>query len=159
MLASPYLNAVSFVFNRLLIICVGNICRSPTAEFLFRKYLGSSGLTVESAGLAALVGKPMDSTAARILDEHGVDGGPHRARQVTASMLRDADLVLAMERSHVSRLMTVAPSYSGKVLLFDRWNGERDVPDPFGQSREAFEHVFGAIDSGVRSWLPRLRRS
>jgi len=98
----------------------------------------------------------MDDMAARVMGEHGVDASPHHARQVTASMLRGADLVLAMERSHVSRLMTVAPESSGKVMLFDRWNEGRDIPDPFHQSREAFVHVFEAIDSGVKSWLPRL---
>jgi len=144
------------VFERILIVCVGNICRSPTAEYLFRHRLPSAGASVESAGLGALVGKCMNSSALEILSEHGVDGGAHRARQVTSSMLRDADLVLAMERDHVASLMRMAPEASGKVMLLDRWEQSGDVPDPYRQGREAFEYVFQRIDHAVQKWLPHL---
>jgi protein-tyrosine phosphatase len=146
-----------FVFKRILIICVGNICRSPTAEYLFRHHLSAAGASIESAGLGALVGKPMDATALQILSDHGVDGAEHRARQISASMLRDADLVLAMEREHVASLMRMAPEASGKVMLLDRWGAGADIPDPYRQSREAFDHVYQRIDGAVQSWLPYLR--
>lgn len=145
------------VFKKILVVCVGNICRSPTAEFLFRHYLSSAGVAIDSAGLGALVDKPMDPSALELLDAYGVDGTRHRARQVSAPMLRDASLVLAMEREHVNRLMRLAPESSGKVMLLDRWRQGADVPDPYRQSREAFEHVFRMINEGVRSWLPYLR--
>jgi protein-tyrosine phosphatase len=146
-----------FVFKRILIVCVGNICRSPTAEYLFRHHLSTAGASIESAGLGALVGKPMDAQALQILGEHSVDGGEHRARQISTSMLRDADLVLAMEREHVASLMRMAPEASGKVMLLDRWGRGGDIPDPYRQSREAFEHVYQLIDRAVQSWLPYLR--
>lgn len=145
------------VFKRILIVCVGNICRSPTAEYLFRHHLSATGVSLESAGLGALVGKPMDATALQVLGEHGVDGGAHLARQLTTTMLREAELVLAMEREHVSRMMTLAPEASGKVMLLDRWGQGNDIPDPYRQSREAFEHVYGLIEESVRAWLPYLR--
>lgn len=144
------------MFNRILIVCVGNICRSPTAEYLFRHHLSSAGVSVESAGLGALVGKCMDPLACEILGESGVDGGAHRARQVTPSMLRDAGLVLAMERDHVTSLMRMAPEASGKVMLLDRWEQRGDVPDPYRLGREAFEYVFQRIDRAVQKWLPHL---
>ena len=147
------------VFKRILIVCVGNICRSPTAEYLFRHHLSAAGASIESAGLGALVGKPMDPLALQILSEHGVDGSAHRARQITAAMLRDADLVMAMEREHVARLMRLAPEASGKVMLLDRWGQAGDIPDPYRQSREAFDHVYQLIDGAVQSWLPYLRSS
>jgi protein-tyrosine phosphatase len=145
------------VFKRILIVCVGNICRSPTAEYLFRHHLSSAGASIESAGLGALVGKPMDPQSLTILGEHGVDGSEHCARQISSSMLRDADLVLAMEREHVASLMRMTPEASGKVMLLDRWGKSRDIPDPYRQSREAFEHVFELIDHAVQQWLPYLR--
>jgi protein-tyrosine phosphatase len=145
------------VFKRILIVCVGNICRSPTAEYLFRHHLASAGASIESAGLGALVDKSMDATALGVLGDHGVDGSAHRARQITPSMLREADLVLAMERDHVGSLMRMAPEASGKVMLLDRWAQGADIPDPYRQSREAFEHVYGLIERGVNSWLPYLR--
>lgn len=147
------------VFKRILVVCVGNICRSPTAEYLLRHHLSSAGVSIESAGLGALVDKPMDATALQVMGEGGVDGGAHRARQLTSSMLRDADLVLAMERDHVARMMRMAPEASGKVMLLDRWGAGGEIPDPYRQSREAFEHVYQLIDRSVEGWLPFLRPS
>ncbi len=74
-------------------------------------------------------------------------------------MLRDVDLVLAMEREHVNRIARLAPEASGKVMLLDRWNQGADIPDPYRQSREAFDHVYSLIDRGVNAWLPYLRVS
>lgn len=99
----------------------------------------------------------MDPLAMQVLSEHGVDGAAHRARQLTTSMLREADLVLGMEREHVSRMMRMAPEASGKIMLLDRWTPPGDIPDPYRQSREAFDHVYQLIDRSVQSWLPLLR--
>jgi len=151
--------ALGIVFKRILVVCVGNICRSPTAEYLLRHRLSSAGASIESAGLGALVGKPMDATAMQLLSEHGVDASAHQARQLTPTMLREADLVLAMERDHVARMMRMAPEASGKVMLLDRWVQGEDVADPYRQSREAFEHVYEMIERAVSAWLPYLRDS
>lgn len=149
----------SAVFKRILTVCIGNICRSPTAEYLFHHHLASRGICVHSAGLGALVGKPMDAMARTLLAEHGIDGGEHRARQLSGAMLREADLVLAMEHDHVACIRRLAPEASGKVMLLDHWGAGADIADPFGQSREAFEHVYDVIDRSVASWLPYLTRS
>ncbi|WP_225562697.1 low molecular weight protein-tyrosine-phosphatase [Rhodanobacter sp. DHG33] len=145
------------VFGRILTVCVGNICRSPTAEYLFRQQVASWGIQVGSAGLAAMVNSPVEGTAAQLMDEHGVDSSVHRARQVTPALLREADLVLGMEKSHLLALARLAPEASGKLFLFDKWCEARDIPDPYRQQRPAFEHVYAMIDRGVRSWLPYLR--
>jgi protein-tyrosine phosphatase len=145
------------VFKRILIVCVGNICRSPTAEYLLRHHLSQAGASIGSAGLGALVDKPMDAMALQVMSEHGVDGTAHRARQLTPELLRDADLVLGMEREHVTRMMRLAPEASGKVMLLDRWGPGGDIPDPYRQSREAFDHVYQRIDHSVQQWLPFLR--
>jgi|SRR6187402_294275 len=139
------------VFNRILMVCVGNICRSPTAEYLLKEALGES-FTVSSAGISALVGKPADPMAMALLSEHGVDARPHAARQLTSAMLRDADLVLGMEKGHVAAMVRMAPEASGKIFLLDKWSGGRDVPDPYRQQREAFEHVYGRILEGITAW-------
>jgi protein-tyrosine phosphatase len=145
------------VFKRILIICVGNICRSPTAEYMFRHRLSSASTSIQSAGLGAMVGQRMDPAALEILGENGIEGEAHRARQVTSSMLRDADLVLAMEQEHVSRLMRMVPEASGKMMLLDRWERRGDIPDPYRLGREVFEHVYQRIDRAVEGWLPHLR--
>lgn len=98
----------------------------------------------------------MDATALEVLREHGVDGEGHVARQVDERLLRDADLVLAMERSHVDAIRRMAPEASGKVFLLDKWLGGRDIPDPYRQRRPAYEQAYGMIEQGVQSWMRYL---
>jgi protein-tyrosine phosphatase len=145
------------MFQRILIACVGNICRSPTAEYLLRDRLGTGhAATVSSAGISAVTGHSMDETALALLLENGVDGGAHIARQLDATLLRESDLVLAMEKSHVDAIRRMAPEASGKVFLLDKWVGGRDIPDPFRQRRPAYEQAYSLIEQGVGSWLRYL---
>lgn len=144
------------MFKRVLTVCVGNICRSPTAEYLLRERLASRDVRLGSAGLGALVGHPMDALALQVLAKHGIDGAPHYASQLTPAMLREADLVLGMERSHVDAMVRMAPEASGKIFLLDKWLQGRDIPDPYRQQRPAFDHVYSMIAQGVDSWLRYL---
>lgn len=146
----------SDVFKRILVVCIGNICRSPTAEFLFRQKLAHRNVDVSSAGLGALVGRPMDLNAIQILSEHGIDAATHRARQLEPSMLHEADLVLAMERRHLAAAARMAPESSGKLFLLGKFFDAGDVPDPYRQPRQVFEHVYTMIERGVGSWMPYL---
>jgi protein-tyrosine phosphatase len=98
----------------------------------------------------------MDATAMEVLMDHGVDGAGHVARQVTPAILRDSDLILGMEKSHLAELARLAPEASGKMFLLDKWGQARDIPDPYRQQRPAFEHVYALIEQGVRSWLRYL---
>jgi protein-tyrosine phosphatase len=145
-----------YVFKNILVVCVGNICRSPTAEFLFRQQLMHGNIRVESAGIGALVGSPMDGKALRILKDHGIDAEKHRARQIDSEMLYEADLILAMERKHMAAAARLAPESSGKLFLLDKWNDASDVPDPYRQPQQVFEHVYTMIERGVESWLRYL---
>ena len=147
------------MFKRILFVCVGNICRSPTAEYLLRTRLLSGDCEVISAGLSALVGTPMEPTAAQVLLEHGVDGSRHRGRQVTAELLRTSDLILMMEKSQAAAIGRRAPEVSGKVFLLGKWMADTEIPDPYGQPRYAFDHAYQLIDKGVSSWLPYLNKS
>lgn len=151
-----YTESFAKVFKRILTVCVGNICRSPTAEYLFRQQLAGRGVEVGSAGVSALRGHPMDATAREVLEHHGVDGSGHVARQVTPAILRESDLILGMEKSHLAELARLAPEASGKMFLLDKWGQARDIPDPYKQQRPAFEHVYALIEQGVRSWMPYL---
>src|SRR5690606_40462795 len=84
------------MFNKILVVCVGNICRSPTAERLLKNY--QPALTVDSAGLGALVGKGADERASSVAMEHNISLDGHTARQVSGRMCREYDLILAMEK-------------------------------------------------------------
>jgi protein-tyrosine phosphatase len=154
------------VFTRVLVVCIGNICRSPTAEFLLRERLQhpdaalqAPDVQVVSAGLRAMVGQPMEATAAQVMLEHGLDGTSHRACQLTTTMLRDADLVLVMEKSQVAEVNDYAPQAHGKVFLLGKWQNNTSIPDPYGQPREAFQHAYQLIERAVDGWLPHLRPS
>ncbi len=144
------------MFQNVLIICVGNICRSPMAEELFRHRFRGQGPLFSSAGIGALVGNPMDKTAEQVLRDNGVEPGPHRARQVEPNMLHLADLILAMEHSHIQRLRQLAPEVHGKTFLIGKWQNDVEIPDPYRQARPAFEHVHMLLTKSVTSWLPYL---
>ena len=144
------------MFRNILVVCLGNVCRSPVAEFLFRRELGERDIRVSSAGLGALVGQPMDENAMALLKERGIDASEHRARQLEPSMLREADLILAMEQRHLNSVARLAPEASGKVFLFDKWHAGGDVPDPYRRSQRVFEQVHASIERGVGSWLRYL---
>lgn len=144
------------MFNKILIVCIGNICRSPTAEYLLRERLRASKTVVESAGLAALVDCPIEATAGELLLARGIDASAHRARQLDAAAIANADLILVMERSHLVALSKRSPQAVGRTFLLGKWHGDREVPDPYRQGRPAFEHAYRLIEEGVDSWLRHL---
>lgn len=142
--------------QRILVVCIGNICRSPTAGLLLARALAGRGIEVTSAGLAAMTAQPIDAMAGAVLAEHGIDASMHRARQLTAEMLRASDVVLAMEKFHLTRIIKLAPDAADKAFLLDQWSGGRDVPDPYRQSRGIFERVYAMIEQGVAGWQAHL---
>lgn len=144
------------MIKSILVVCVGNICRSPTAEALFKAKLADKGIKVSSAGLGALVDKPVDATATEVLTANGYGLADHKARQLTSSMLREAELILAMEARHVQSIHAMAPESRGKTLLIGKWLEGREIPDPYRQQLPAFEHVYRMLDKATDAWLPYL---
>jgi protein-tyrosine phosphatase len=138
------------MFNRILAVCVGNICRSPMAEALLRRRLQQTRpqAVVESAGLSALVGKGADPLAIELLAERGVDLSAHRARQLTSGLVRSFDLILVMEYVHLRAVEAMVPEARGRVHRIGRWS-DFDVPDPYRQGRAAFVEALGLIERGV----------
>jgi protein-tyrosine phosphatase len=141
--------------KKVLMICEGNICRSPMAEGLLRE--GLPALTVRSAGLGALVGFPADDTAVRLLEDRGVDISKHRAVQVSRQLCMEADLVLVMEQQQRSRLEMLYPQVRGRVRKLGEYI-ERDIPDPYRQPLSAFRESLALIEQGLQEWSARLRK-
>lgn len=155
---------------RLLFVCLGNLCRSPTAEGVMRHRLEVEGLTdrveLDSAGTGAWhVGEPPDARAAAAASEHGVVLAGE-GRQVEAADFDAFDLLLAMDRSNARDLRALAPDDAGRdrVRLLREFDpaavaaGALDVPDPY-LGEDGFEHVFELVDAGCRGLLAELRAS
>ncbi|WP_261903457.1 low molecular weight protein-tyrosine-phosphatase [Vibrio fortis] len=146
------------MFNKILIVCVGNICRSPTGERVLQKLLPTKH--VASAGIAVeksrLIDKPADKMAIAIANEHSVDLENHRSQQLTPQLCAQYDLILVMEKGHVEALTQIAPEARGKTMLFSQWVGQQDIPDPYQQSREAFEHVYCLIEEAAEAWARKI---
>jgi protein-tyrosine phosphatase len=144
------------MFNHILVLCTGNICRSPVAGAMLKA--GLPDKSVESAGLGALVDRPADPTAAELASQAGLDLSQHKARQATTAMFRQADLILVMTEGQKAQVTEMDPSSTGKTLLMGHWlEGRPDIPDPYKTSREAFVHVHQRLEEAVNAWLPRLK--
>jgi len=97
------------VTGRILVVCTGNVCRSPFVERVLRLELAGLDIVVESAGTGALVGQPMDAHAAHQVRAHGADPSDHVARQITARLIEGADLVLTATRRHRGEVAVMSP--------------------------------------------------
>lgn len=146
------------MFGSVLVVCVGNICRSPVGERLLAARLIERGtsLSVSSAGIAALVGHPADETAAAVASARGIALDGHVARQFSRGLGLDHDLILTMEPGHRREIINASPDLSGRVMLFDHWQGGKGIADPYRRSREFHEEVFALIDNAASAWAAKL---
>ncbi|MFQ5601623.1 MAG: low molecular weight protein-tyrosine-phosphatase [Candidatus Krumholzibacteriia bacterium] len=135
--------------TRILVVCYGNICRSPTAEALLRRELDRAGLgpqyEVGSAGVRALHGNPAAPGALQTAAQHGVLLDEHRARQLTPEMALQADVVIAMDEVVEEEILIL----SGDDIPIVLWA----VDDPYGGPDEGYERAFEEIRSLVRRYV------
>lgn len=147
---------------RVLFICTGNICRSPTAEAVFRKMVAASPLAgkvdIDSAGTGnSHVGMPPDPRAFELGKRRGYDLSGLRARQVTPSDFERFDYIIAMDGMHVRLLKGTCPTrLAHKIELLLDYGGEEDeseVPDPYYGNAQDFELSLALIEEGCRGLL------
>ena len=140
--------------QNILVLCIGNICRSPIAEALLRQQFPDK--TISSAGLGALMGYPADPLSIEVSAEQGVDLSAHRARQLSSWMCQAADMILVMEQRHKVEVEQLHPLVRGKVFRLGEL-GKFDIEDPHRKPREAFDTAYAHIARGVADWVPRIR--
>ncbi|MGP1397442.1 MAG: low molecular weight protein-tyrosine-phosphatase [Inquilinaceae bacterium] len=152
---------------KILFVCTGNICRSPTAEGVFRHRLAATDLAgrieADSAGTHGYhVGDPADGRARRVAASRGYDLSSIRARKVTADDFQRFDTILAMDRGHLETLRRRAPDaerHRVRLFLEDAPGpAPAEVPDPYYGDIADFERVLTLIETGVDGLIDRLRR-
>lgn len=141
--------------HSILIVCVGNICRSPMAEGLFRLALPDK--TIRSAGLAAMIGKPADPLAVQLLAEQGIDIAAHRAQNISAQLINAADLILTMELGQRHYLEKHYTASHGKVFRLGE-AAATDIADPYRQGIDGFREALRLINDGVRQYARRIEQ-
>jgi protein-tyrosine phosphatase len=154
--------------QRVLFVCLGNICRSPTAEAVFRHLLvreGEAGtVEVDSAGTHGYhTGEPPDPRAIEAAARRGIDMRALRARLVAAEDFARFDLVLAMDEQNFRRLRRLAPpEHQHRLRLFLEFApalGRRDVPDPYYGGPTGFEEVLDLVEAASAGLLAELRQA
>jgi protein-tyrosine phosphatase len=154
---------------RVLFVCLGNICRSPTAEGVMRSLVAEEGmegsLVVDSAGTGSWhVGEPPDARARAAARAHGIELAG-TARQVRAADFEEFDLLVAMDRANQRDLLGLAPDARARALVrllreFDEASvqqGEPDVPDPYYGGGEHFDEVLAIVQAGCAGLLREIR--
>lgn len=150
---------------RVLFVCLGNICRSPTAEGVFRHLLAQEApelrVEVDSAGTAGYhIGDPPDLRSQRVASRRGIDLSGLRARQVTPADFAHFDLILAMDRDNLAELQSMRPARSrAQLRLFLDYAPQldlREVPDPYYGDASGFEEVLDLAAAASRGLIAAL---
>ncbi len=151
---------------KVLFVCLGNICRSPMAEGIFRHLLRQASLDdrvkIDSAGTHAYhVDEPPDARAQAALDQRGIDISTLRGRKVTPTDIEIFDYVLAMDRENLKNLMAICPpGAASKIRLFMEYASncsEQEVPDPYFGDSGGFDRVFDLIEDAASGLLADIR--
>lgn len=152
----------------ILFVCMGNICRSPTAEGIFRDKVRQAGLAeqveIDSAGTHDYhIGKPPDSRAQEAASKRGYDLSDLRGRQVNAADFEKFDYILAMDQDNLTLLNQQCPPHLQhkvrRMLSFSTHYPNLDVPDPYYGGRSGFDHVLDMLEDAVEGLIQDIQQN
>jgi len=152
---------------KVLFVCLGNICRSPTADGVMRKLVADAGLenaiSIDSAGTASWhIGRAPDPRTVAAASARGFDLAPLRARQVSKLDFAEFDYVLAMDNANLAELNRLKPAnYKGHLGLFLTFGEQQqfsEVPDPYHGGSEGFELVLDLVEDAANGLLNDIRK-
>jgi len=150
-----------------LFVCIGNICRSPTAEAVFRACVEKAGLSeqilIDSAGTHDYhIGDPPDTRTQSAAQQRGYDMSALRGRQVEVADFTRFDFVLAMDRTNLAILQRLCPNdaagHLGLFLEYASRHAEREVPDPYYGGADGFERVLDMVEDAAEGLLQHIRK-
>lgn len=153
---------------KIVFVCLGNICRSPTAEGIFQNLVNDRGLQsyfyVESAGTSAYhIGEPANSKSRKTANEHGIELRS-RARRFDSDDLKEFDLIVAMDRENLANIKSIdkTESNNDKIVLlreYDPKPGDGEVPDPYYGGMNGFQNVFNIVMRSCEKLLDELEEN
>lgn len=140
-------------FDNILVVCVGNICRSPMAEALLKQRFPEKN--IDSAGVGALVGHGADPASIQIMQEQNIDLTNHVAKQIDEKLAQKADLIFTMSDSQNKWIEERFPFCRGKTFKLGHWNGN-DIADPYKHEMSAFQTAYKDIMRSIEEWQDKL---
>ena len=140
-------------FDNILVVCVGNICRSPMAEALLKQRYPEKA--IDSAGVGALVGHPADPAALEIMTEQQLDITKHVAKQIDESLAKKADIIFTMSDGQTKWIEERWPFCRGKTFKLGHWMN-KDIADPYKHEMSAFETAYQDIVESLEQWADKV---
>lgn len=144
--------------SRILVVCIGNICRSPAAEAFFSTYFKAQGIAVEveSAGIHAMVGDSAAPNTQKIMSQdYNIAVSQHRARQLTENMIFSNQIIITMEKNHTDILKKQYSFASGKIYRLGEWR-HIDIADPYQQPEPVFKSCIDLIHACTHDWIKKF---
>ena len=140
-------------FDNILVVCVGNICRSPMAEALLKQRFPNKN--INSAGVGALVGHPADPAALEIMTEQQLDITKHVAKQLDEILAKKADIIFTMSDGQTKWIEERWPFCRGKTFKLGHWKN-KDIADPYKHEMSAFETAYQDIVESLEQWADKV---
>ena len=140
-------------FDNILVVCVGNICRSPMAEALLKQRYPDKA--IDSAGVGALVGHPADPAALEIMTERQLDITNHMAKQIDEKLAKKADIIFTMSDGQTKWIEERWPFCRGKTFKLGHWMS-KDIADPYKHEMSAFETAYQDIVESLEQWADKI---
>lgn len=146
------------MFKSILFVCVGNICRSPAAEYWARDQLVKKGfleIQVSSAGIHAMQSNSIAPEMQIILDQFQIDASKHSAKQIDKNDIARAEIIFTMETWQKEELAFAFPNSRGKIFTLGKWSNE-EIVDPYRKDQAVFKTVFESIEKNWELWQNKL---
>lgn len=140
-------------FDHILVVCVGNICRSPIAAALLKAQYPDKH--IDSAGVSAVVGSRVDAKAQAVMSVYNIDMSEHVAKQINESLITKADLILTMSTGQTKWLEERWLHCRGKTFRIGHWL-DKDIADPYQHEQAVFEATRQDIVDSLSQWTERL---